>query len=188
VSVPHRLGWIVTHANPCLVVAANGLGIGIYAQTGDATAGTIVAAVTATAVAIIASVRILTPVLADAIRTLGPALAELQKQREEIRKGSLTKQIEDLRAIQEQTLKRADDANQKLHDVRNERQAADFRHIEEVQRLTQLADTLHQELTAARTEIRELKEQVGDRVRSNTQEIERLKSDSGTWPKSDGGK
>jgi uncharacterized phage infection (PIP) family protein YhgE len=194
--VPHRLGWIFTHANPCLFVAAHGLGIGVYAQTGDMTAGTIVAAVTATAVAIIASLRILTPVLTDAIRTLGPALAELQKQRDEIRKGSFSKQIEDLKAVQEQTLQRANDANQKLHDVRNERQAADFRHIEEiqrhveeVQRLTQIANALHDALTAARAEIHELKEQIGDRVRRNSQEIERLKSDSGNWPKpTDGGK
>jgi polyhydroxyalkanoate synthesis regulator phasin len=125
--------------------------------------------ITAAVLSFCASVVLVSPVIARAIKdfaaTVGPALAELQKQREEIRKGPLSRQIEHLQQLVEEGNLRTEDANKKLHDLQSRATTDAMLHSEETERLThQLQISLDQqhetaaELHQARLEIRQLRE------------------------------
>lgn len=79
-----------------MIIVGNALGFGIYALNGSIDAGAAAAAIGAVGLAVLGALKLVTPALAESIRTLGPALAELQKQREEIQRGSLSEQVADL--------------------------------------------------------------------------------------------
>jgi cell shape-determining protein MreC len=130
---------------------------------------------TAAILSFCASVVIVSPVIAKALKdfatTVGPALAELQKQREEIRKGPLSRQIEHLQQLVEEGNARTEDANRKLHDMQSRATTDAMLHSEERERLThqlqisadQQRET-NEELHEARVEIRQLREEAQRRT------------------------
>lgn len=140
-----------------LLIGANFLGIWMYVLYGNIDIGTIVGGITAITGASVAMIAIVTPKLAEAIRVLGPALAELQKQREEIAKGSLSGRVELLQTDLKAMSDRVEDANQKLHEARNLMQSENLRHLEEVGRTKDMLQVLTEELRAARKEIDKLR-------------------------------
>jgi chromosome segregation ATPase len=151
---------------------------------------------------------------ADALRLVEQAKADawaaqqrlemqVQADRDRLDAGSLTAQLKRLQQTIDETKARADDANQKLHDMRGEANRDALRHHEEVDRLMRQNDSLMKqndelgaELHAARDEIRGLREQVARplariainqeqqdrRIEANARKIDDVASKSGVFP------
>lgn len=153
---------------PCLVCGIGSIAAAavLSVETSSLNPTALAAGITAVALALTYVVKIVTPSLADAIRTIGPALAELQKQRDEIRKGSLSGQIDRLQAELTENTRRTNDANQKLHDLANEANTAALRHTEEIARLTEQLKLAADELTETRGELQKARNEI-ENLREN---------------------
>jgi hypothetical protein len=124
-----------------------------------------------------------------AIRQITSARADALKQWEAAYSGSLSKQIDDLKAqMQEnhrQSQGRIEDANQKLHEAKNDANRERLRHGEEVVRLTQELQFMREELHRAGDELKLQREenrrlmdkldQIDQRSRVNTRKIDEVK-------------
>ena len=172
-----------------MLLFANAAGIFLYAMAGDINTGTIVAGITAVSLAVLAGVKMVTPAIVDAIKTIGPALQELHKQREELSKGSLFTQVDRLQSDLTAMKQRVEDANQKLHDARNQANAQVLLHAEEVRRHRDMLDTVTEQLKATRADLQSARDEIHalraenerllkstlDQVQSNADEIDQLK-------------
>jgi Mg2+ and Co2+ transporter CorA len=89
---------------------------------------------------------------------------ELSKAREEAAKGSLQASINQQTDIIKQIQVRLEDANDKLHKEKNERQASELRHTEELQRLTERhteeSNRLTEHIKIMTAEVHELRDEV----------------------------
>ena len=164
-------------------IGANLVGIEMYVLLGSIDVGTIVGGITAVSAATLAMVRILTPVVADSIKVIGPALAELQKQRDEIRKGSLAGQMEEMRTNLAEMSARVEDANKKLHDANDRAQAENLKFFEEERHTKEMLAVLTEELRSARKELdklrmenRRLMSMTAKQLRVNKEGIEEMRS------------
>lgn len=187
----HIPSWLRDHWGVGLVLLfVNSAGIFLYALEGDINTGTIVAGITAISLAALAGIKMVTPAIVDAIKTIGPALQELHKQREELSKGSLFTQIDKLQADLTAMGQRVEDANQKLHDARNQANFQVLQHVEEVKRLQAMLDMLADQLKATRIDLQSARDEIQalrienerllkatlDQVQSNTEELDQIKT------------
>lgn len=159
-----------------LVLAADAAAWVLTAETGDSRWVVLITSGTGIVVAFCTAVVMAAPHLAKAITSLAatilPALAVIRKQNEELNKGTLSERIETLLA-QNQTLleqnqklqktveedrARTEDANKKLHDIRDEFQTATLQHREQREALIAQLGAMTNELAKASQEIADLKE------------------------------
>lgn len=83
----------------------------------------------------------------------------IRAERERFETVSLQGQITRLHEAMEENKRRTEDANAKLHDIRNQANVDSLRHTEEVDRLTEQLKETNEELRSSRQEIRTLREE-----------------------------
>lgn len=101
---------------------------------------------------------------------------QIDADREKAMAGSLTAQVKRLQDSIDEGNKRTEDANKKLHDLRNEQQVVQARHHEEIARITRQLEMTFQELAETRAENRTLMLRLGEKVNENTGAIGRIVS------------
>lgn len=163
-----------------LFAVANGAAAVVSAEMKSWNTSAIIAGITVVSATVMGSIKMLAPVITEAIRSIGPALAELQKQREEIYKGSLSSKIDEMKDKLDETVSqnselkqkldatlaqnaemkaeiklasdRVEDANKKLHDAKNQANLDSLNRQAEIQ-------VIKADLESARSEIAHLRDE-----------------------------
>lgn len=163
--MPHRL--LLTR--PILgfgsVLGANLAAAYASVQSGDFSISALAGGITVAIIAICGTIVAVSPVIAGAItkfaQTVGPALLELQKQREEIKKGTYTGQIEELKEMLTELKEDYAEAKEELAKSEAERAERDKKYAEWERASQEREERLEESLQKARKGLHEIRDKLG---------------------------
>lgn len=179
--MPERL----LHLTRPLLAVLSGVGANIAAavassQSGSLSVSTVVGAITVAVLAICGMIVAISPVIANAIikfaQTIGPAVAELQKQREEIKKGTYTGQIEELKEMITELKEDYAKAKEDLAQSEAERAERDKRYAEREQASQEREERLEDSLQKARKGLHEIRDKLGTDILARDVKIMELEA------------